>query len=177
MSNRANIEIPLVDLEEFIFSPPGAMGWSESEYQKVLEQEPDASMTNFSNLYNIRKNAKKLTILPNIEDFEIHEPILDQNEEEKLTQVAQEEMAEAPHLELVEDSHDTEEETEEYNDFEDEMEEYHDKEEEIDHLYEPRREIMVAYRMPTRRLKPKPYRMPTKRLKPTPALGTKSNTL
>ncbi|WP_221563424.1 hypothetical protein [Alkalihalobacillus sp. TS-13] len=163
MSNRANIEIPLVDLEEFIFSPPGAMGWSESEYQKVLEQEPDASMTNFSNLYNIRKNAKKLTILPNIDDIEIHEPSLSQNEEEKLPQEAQEEIAEVPHLELVEDSHESEE----------EIEEYHDIEEESDHLYEPYPEIRVAYRMATRRLKPKPYRMPTKRLKPTPALGTK----
>ncbi len=110
-----HIEIPVVDLEEFVFSPPGAMGWSESEYQKVMEEEPDASMTNFSNLYNIRKDSKQLNILPPVGEIDIEETYTIEQEETEQETAYEPVLEEVPQLEQteVEETEELDEEQEE----------------------------------------------------------------
>jgi hypothetical protein len=49
---KDNIHIPKLELEKFTFSPPGPMGWSFSEYEKILDdpkaiQDKRANETDF----------------------------------------------------------------------------------------------------------------------------------
>lgn len=129
MSNH--IDIPVVELEEFVFSPPGAMGWSESEYEKVLEQEPDASMTNFSNLYNIRKDSKYLNVLPPVGEIDLDESYTTGTEN------TQEETSYEPVLEDIQPVEETEE-----------------TEVEQDEVFEPARvpEVVLNYKLRVKKL-------------------------
>ena len=46
-----HLSIPKLDLEEFHFSPPGSMGWSYAEYEKIVDSdEEQLEMTATSNI-------------------------------------------------------------------------------------------------------------------------------
>ncbi|MGE7887065.1 hypothetical protein ACQKN7_06515 [Bacillus cereus] len=58
------IVIPILDLEKFMFSPPGPMGWEMSEYEQTLEKQKDIVLDESSILEN-------LAIIQNIELVEL----------------------------------------------------------------------------------------------------------
>ncbi|WP_259415684.1 hypothetical protein [Bacillus toyonensis] len=58
------IVIPILDLEKFMFSPPGPMGWEMSEYEQTLEEQKDIVLDESSILEN-------LAIIQNIELVEL----------------------------------------------------------------------------------------------------------
>ncbi|MGX5440593.1 hypothetical protein [Bacillus cereus] len=58
------IVIPILDLEKFMFSPPGPMGWEMSEYEQTLEKQQDIVLDESSILEN-------LAIIQNIELVEL----------------------------------------------------------------------------------------------------------
>ncbi|MGE7881920.1 hypothetical protein [Bacillus sp. NPDC094077] len=47
------IVIPILDLEKFMFSPPGPMGWEMSEYEQTLEKQKDIVLDESSILENL----------------------------------------------------------------------------------------------------------------------------
>jgi hypothetical protein len=64
MADNREITIPVVGLNEYVFSPPSSMGWSESEYADVLNQEINATEAPATNLYDIKTSTSKLKVLP-----------------------------------------------------------------------------------------------------------------
>lgn len=74
-----HMSIPKLDLEEFHFSPPGSMGWSYAEYEKIVDHDDEKlEITTTSNLSNTIP-SKNLVELPVGSAVEIHEEV----EEEK----------------------------------------------------------------------------------------------
>ncbi|MCA1031207.1 hypothetical protein LCL95_09245 [Bacillus timonensis] len=65
MSKEKDSKIPKLELEKFDFSPPGPMGWSFSEYEKMLE-DPSHIVLDESAVKDKLKslNAKQLVELP-----------------------------------------------------------------------------------------------------------------
>lgn len=156
MSNP--IDIPVVELEEFVFSPPGAMGWSDTEYQRVLEQEPDASMTNFSNLYNIRKDSKHLNVLPPVGEIDLDDtdPTYTENTQQDNATAYEPKLGD---VQLVEEDGETEV-----------VKEYEVPEvtkEEQDEVFEPEREMEVVlnYKLRVRKLTTTPFLHNNKKVK------------
>ncbi|NUC18012.1 hypothetical protein EXW28_14305 [Bacillus mycoides] len=47
------IVIPILDLEKFMFSPPGPMGWEMSEYEQTLEKQKEIVLDESSILENL----------------------------------------------------------------------------------------------------------------------------
>ncbi|OJD58290.1 hypothetical protein [Bacillus sp. NH11B] len=47
------IVIPILNLEKFMFSPPGPMGWEMSEYEQTLEKQKDIVLDESSILENL----------------------------------------------------------------------------------------------------------------------------
>jgi hypothetical protein len=43
LTHLDQLQIPIVDLAPYLFSPPGAMGWSASEYERLLSH-PEADL-------------------------------------------------------------------------------------------------------------------------------------
>ncbi|MGM7700671.1 hypothetical protein ACSVDE_03035 [Pseudalkalibacillus sp. Hm43] len=142
-----HIDIPVVDLEEFVFSPPGAMGWSESEYQRVMDEEPDASMTNFSNLYNIRKESKQLNVLPPVGEIDLEETYTIEQEETHKEPIHEPVLEEVPQLEETEV-------------------------EETEEIEEEEKELVAPHKIPEVVLN---YKLKVKKLSTTPSLNNKKN--
>ena len=63
MSENNQQQIPILNLEQFSFSPPGPMGWSFSEYEKLLDN-PDTVVQDLS---NINKQIASLEGVPLVE--------------------------------------------------------------------------------------------------------------
>jgi hypothetical protein len=64
MADNREVTIPVVGLNEYVFSPPSSMGWSESEYSDVLNQELNSTQAPTTNLYDIKTSTSKLVVLP-----------------------------------------------------------------------------------------------------------------
>ncbi|MES5893758.1 MULTISPECIES: hypothetical protein [Bacillus cereus group] len=61
------IVIPILDLEKFMFSPPGPMGWEMSEYEQTLEKQKDIVLDESSILENLAIiNDIELVELPTV---------------------------------------------------------------------------------------------------------------
>ncbi|MYL63549.1 hypothetical protein GLW07_09305 [Bacillus hwajinpoensis] len=90
-----HMSIPKLDLEEFHFSPPGSMGWSYAEYEKIVDHDDEKlEITTTSNLPKTIA-SQNLVELPAGSAVEIQEEV----EEEK--QIEKEAGSSEEHLEIA----------------------------------------------------------------------------
>lgn len=102
-SEQEEIVIPILDLEKFVFSPPGPMGWELSEY----EQQKNIVLNESSVLENLAiikegeleelpkiglldledKSATKTTMIDEVQDKEIQDVIELEEQSEELNEV------------------------------------------------------------------------------------------
>ncbi|WP_410983020.1 hypothetical protein [Bacillus cereus] len=74
--------IPLLDLDKFIFSPPGPMGWALSEYEQTMNKPQDIVLNELSVVENLAAvKQEELVELPTIR-------FLDSKEEEYNQEIA-----------------------------------------------------------------------------------------
>ncbi|MCI0765552.1 hypothetical protein [Bacillus sp. TL12] len=87
--------IPLLDLDKFIFSPPGPMGWALSEYEQTMNKPQDIVLNELSVVENLAAvKQEELVELPTIK-------FLDSKEEEYNQEIAtSEELIEAVNEEV-----------------------------------------------------------------------------
>ncbi|MBC6972166.1 hypothetical protein H9I32_06965 [Bacillus sp. Xin] len=87
--------IPLLDLDKFIFSPPGPMGWALSEYEQTMNKPQDIVLNELSVVENLAAvKQEELVELPTIR-------FLDSKEEEHNQEIAtSEELVEAVNEEV-----------------------------------------------------------------------------
>ncbi|MCL1631313.1 hypothetical protein M3N64_05030 [Sporolactobacillus sp. CPB3-1] len=91
-------EIRKVDLEAYRFSPPGSMGWSASEYERILSHpEADIQSENFAPPGVPSKTLSELSRLPD-RQLALQTPGTepDQNHEKKKKQTVEAEQSTAP---------------------------------------------------------------------------------
>lgn len=74
-----HMSIPKLDLEEFHFSPPGSMGWSYAEYEKIVDHNDEKLEITTTSALPTTIASKNLVELPVGSAVEIHEEV----EEEK----------------------------------------------------------------------------------------------
>lgn len=102
-SEQEEIVIPILDLEKFVFSPPGPMGWELSEY----EQQKNIVLNESSVLENLAiikegeleelpkiglldledKSATKTTMIDEVQDKEIQDVMELEEQSEELNEV------------------------------------------------------------------------------------------
>ncbi|PFB30274.1 hypothetical protein [Bacillus cereus] len=102
-SEQEEIVIPILDLEKFVFSPPGPMGWELSEY----EQQKNIVLNEFSVLENLAiikegeleelpkiglldledKSATKTTMIDEVQDKEIQDVMELEEQSEEFNEV------------------------------------------------------------------------------------------
>ncbi|MEN1936431.1 hypothetical protein AAIE21_12700 [Paenibacillus sp. 102] len=87
--------IPLLDLDKFIFSPPGPMGWALSEYEQTMNKPQDIVLNELSVVENLAAvKEEELVELPTIR-------FLDSKEAEHNQEIAtSEELVEAVNEEV-----------------------------------------------------------------------------
>lgn len=68
MAKENKSKIPKLEIEKFTFSPPGPMGWSFSEYDKLLDR-PDPIVLNETNINESLANIENMTFV----EFPIHQ--------------------------------------------------------------------------------------------------------
>ncbi|MEB8805498.1 hypothetical protein COK25_11360 [Bacillus cereus] len=102
-SEQEEIVIPILDLEKFVFSPPGPMGWELSEY----EQQKNIVLNESSVLENLAiikegeleelpkiglldledKSATKTTMIDEVQDKEIQDVMELEEQSEELNEI------------------------------------------------------------------------------------------
>ncbi|HEK9100116.1 hypothetical protein KFD70_10815 [Bacillus pfraonensis] len=87
--------IPLLDLDKFIFSPPGPMGWALSEYEQTMNKPQDIVLNELSVVENLAAvKGVELVELPTISFLDVKE--VDNNQEiatsEELVEAVNEEV-------------------------------------------------------------------------------------
>ncbi|WP_165994989.1 hypothetical protein [Bacillus sp. Cs-700] len=90
-----HMSIPKLDLEEFHFSPPGSMGWSYTEYEKIVDHDDKKLEITTTSALPTTIARKNLVELPVGSALEIHEEV----EEEK--QIEEEVGSSEEHLEIT----------------------------------------------------------------------------
>ncbi len=90
-----HMSIPKLDLEEFHFSPPGSMGWSYAEYEKIVDHDDKKLEITTTSALPTTIASKNLVELPVGSAVEIHEEV----EEEK--QIEEEVGSSEEHLEIT----------------------------------------------------------------------------
>ncbi|KAA0780951.1 hypothetical protein [Bacillus sp. TE8-1] len=102
-SEQEEIVIPILDLEKFVFSPPGPMGWELAEYEQqknivlnessVLESLAIIKEVELEELPKIglldleEKSPPKTTMIDKIQDKEIQDVIELEEQSEELNEV------------------------------------------------------------------------------------------
>ncbi|RYL93267.1 hypothetical protein [Sporolactobacillus sp. THM19-2] len=125
MAEQDPFKIPKVDLETYRFSPPGSMGWSAQDYEKLLNhsEEPDVSdpflppLIPQDALTELASSVEYQIELPVVRDIE-NTPSEVQREDIKPVDVKQKKTTGQPKQEPVRESdgHDTSEKESIYQD-------------------------------------------------------------
>ena len=102
-SEQEEIVIPILDLEKFVFSPPGPMGWELSEYeqQKNIVLNESSVLENLAIIKEVEleelpkiglldleeKSPPKTTMIDDVQDKEIQDVIELEEQSEELNEV------------------------------------------------------------------------------------------
>ncbi|MDZ5609047.1 hypothetical protein U2I54_18750 [Bacillus pseudomycoides] len=100
-SKQEQMVIPILDLDKFIFSPPGPMGWALSEYEQTLGTPQDIVLNELSVVENLAAvKEEELVELPTIGLLDLKE--VDNNQEIATSEELVEEVTDEVTDEIIE---------------------------------------------------------------------------